>query len=158
MLLNLYTNLKYCISFGVQNKLIFLFQQPTKDGAESVLLVIYLASFDVVSCQYIIHGHHAHEFLFKIKTLLELLVYDILGGEVCGAIILLIDRTLQTFFSFFFYSYRKRFFGTIVVKSPFQLQITASIRERLLQATWDTIAAAVCEPRLLFVAERVFSP
>ena len=44
--------------------------------------------------------------------------------------------------------------------SPFQLQITASIRERPLRATWATIAvptlptAAVRGPTLLFVTER----
>ena len=47
--------------------------------------------------------------------------------------------------------------------SPFHLQITASVRERQLQATWALLlwatwlAAAVREPTLLFVTERGLS-
>ena len=46
------------------------------------------------------------------------------------------------------------------LNGPFQLQITASVRERPLLATWALflwstwLAAAVCEPTLLFLAER----
>ena len=46
--------------------------------------------------------------------------------------------------------------------SPFQLQTTASVRERPLLVTWATIAApalhaaAIREPTLLFVNERGF--
>ena len=48
-------------------------------------------------------------------------------------------------------------------ESPFQLQITASIRERPLRGTWATIAAptmpaaVVQEPTLLFVTEKGFN-
>ena len=46
--------------------------------------------------------------------------------------------------------------------SPFQLQITASVRDRPLRATWALllwptwVAAADCEPTLIFVIERGF--
>ena len=51
----------------------------------------------------------------------------------------------------------------VFLLSPFQLQITASIRERPLQATWRSTAAptlstvAVREPTQLVVTERGFS-
>ena len=47
--------------------------------------------------------------------------------------------------------------------SPLQLQVTASVRERQLRATWALLlwptwlAAAVREPMLLFVTERGFT-
>ena len=49
-----------------------------------------------------------------------------------------------------------------ILLSPFQLQITASVRERPLRATWELLlwptwfAAAVHEPMPLFVTERGF--
>ena len=56
--------------------------------------------------------------------------------------------------------YFSLFFRGQTDKSPFQIQITASVRDRPLRATWATItaqtllAAAVREPKLLFVTER----
>ena len=50
-----------------------------------------------------------------------------------------------------------------LIYSPFQLQVTASVRERQLRATWALLlwptwlAAAVREPMLLFVTERGFT-
>ena len=50
--------------------------------------------------------------------------------------------------------------AALVDKSPFQLQITASVRERTLLATWATMTApmlpamAVREPTLFSVTEK----